>query len=52
MAAMATRDGGREARFTVLMDVGRSKWQEYRMVMSPEAAGGAACITIMEPEED
>jgi hypothetical protein len=52
MAAMATRDGGREAKFTVLMDLGRSKWQEYKMVMSPEAPGGAACITIMRPGED
>ena len=50
---MAAREGGcQQALFAVQMAVGRSKWQEYRMVMSAEAPGGAACITIMKPGED
>ena len=49
---MAAREGVREARFTVMMAVGRSKYQEYRVVMSPEGPGGAACITIMKPGEN
>ena len=52
MAAMAARNGGRQAEFTVLLDLGRSKWQRYKMVMSPEGPGGAACVTIMKPQED
>jgi hypothetical protein len=49
MAAMAAREGGRSVTFTMQMGVGRTKWQEYRIVMSPEGPGGAACVTIMKP---
>jgi hypothetical protein len=53
MAAMAALEAGdRAATFTLQMGVGRTKWQEYRIVMSPEGPGGAACITIMKPDED
>jgi hypothetical protein len=53
MAAIAARGGGgSEATFTVQMGVGRSKWQEYRVVMSPEGPEGAGCVTIMKPGED
>jgi hypothetical protein len=34
------------------MDVGRSKWQQYRVAMSAEAPGDVRCITIMKPDED
>jgi hypothetical protein len=59
MAAIASasrrqpaREGGREATFTVMMAVGRSKYQEYRVVISSEGPGGAGCITIMKPGEE
>lgn len=48
---MAAREGGRGATFTVQMGVGRTKWQESRVVMRPEGPGGARCITITKPGE-
>ena len=49
MAAMAAREGGgREATFTVQMGVGRSKWQQYRVVMSPDGPGGEGCGAVLD----
>ena len=51
MAWLAARRGGGETRFDVLMQVGRSKRQSYKLVAGP-GDDGEPVITIMKPDED
>lgn len=53
MAAVAARKAPRQSNllFQVLMDVGRTRRQTYRLVVGP-GDDGEAVATILKPEED
>ena len=51
MASLAARRGGNSTLFSLLMQVGRSRKQVYKMVCGPND-DGSPCITIMQRDED
>ena len=51
MASLAARRGGNETLFSMLMQVGRTRKQVYKMVCGPND-DGSPCITIMQRNED